>query len=214
MRSDDNKLRDKLFAILRDRIVRLEYPPDKILTEQELCREFRVSRTPVREVIRKLEEINLVKALPRYGTRVSPIDIEEFRSALEVKIKLEPLTGALAARRISAEELGELEKLVAQASEQPKGSAYQEMLEIEARFHQIIYQATHNRVLEEVLTNINMRCARLFYSTLGQAIGVGEVVAQMRAIFEATRDKDEERAARLLEAHTQYFIDQLKDKLF
>jgi DNA-binding GntR family transcriptional regulator len=60
-----------IFATLRDRIVYLEYPPGMPLIEKNLCDEFKVSRTPLREAIRKLEEINLATVMPRYGSHVS-----------------------------------------------------------------------------------------------------------------------------------------------
>jgi len=86
--------RTDIFATLRDRVVYLEYPPGMPLIEKDLCDEFRVSRTPLREAIRKLEEMNLATVLPRYGTHVAAIDINEIRCAFEVKIRLEGLAAA------------------------------------------------------------------------------------------------------------------------
>ena len=76
-------------------------PPESFCPEKELCDEFKVSRTPLREAIQKLKEMKLVTVIPRFGTYVSSVDINEIRSAFEVKIKLEGLAGEAAARRIT-----------------------------------------------------------------------------------------------------------------
>jgi len=108
-------LHNKIFETLRDRIVYMDYSPGMGLTEKELCGEFKVSRTPLREAIRKLEEMKLVTVIPRFGTYVSSIDINEIRCAFEVKIKLEGLAGELAARRITSDKLEEMRRLIGDA---------------------------------------------------------------------------------------------------
>lgn len=115
------KKADQIFIALRDRIVYLEYLPGALLSEKELCEEFKVSRTPLREAIRKLEDMGLVKSIPRFGTYVTAIDINEIRCAFEVKKKLEALAGALAARRISKDKLEELRSITEQVEAYPEG---------------------------------------------------------------------------------------------
>jgi len=82
------------------------------LSEKELCKSFKVSRTPLREAIRRLEEMNLVTVIPRYGMYVSQVEINEIRCAFEVKIRLEALAGEVAAKRITADKLEELHTLI------------------------------------------------------------------------------------------------------
>ncbi len=134
-------LYDQIFKAIRDRIVYMEYPPGKILPEKELCEEFGVSRTPLREAIQKLKEMKLVTVIPRFGTYVSPVDINEIRMAFEVKIKLEGLAGEVAARRITADKLEEMKKLIREADVLLKEDGPRHLIEIDARFHEIIYQA-------------------------------------------------------------------------
>ena len=108
-------LSQKIFNTLRDKIVFMEYPPGMNFSEKELCKEFKVSRTPLREAFRRLEDMKLVTVIPRYGTYVSQIDINEIRCAFEVKIKLEGLAGQVAAKRITADKLEELQNLMKSA---------------------------------------------------------------------------------------------------
>ena len=99
---------EKIFQTIRDRIVYMEYAPGKPLPEKDLCEEFKVSRTPVREAVKKLEEMKLVTVIPRFGTYVAPVDINEIRSAFEVKLRLEGLAGEVAAKRITHDKLNEM----------------------------------------------------------------------------------------------------------
>ena len=69
----------------------------------------------MREAFRRLEDMKLVTVIPRYGTYVSQIDINEIRCAFEVKIKLEGLAGETAAKRITADKLEELQTLIKDA---------------------------------------------------------------------------------------------------
>lgn len=65
----------------------MEYPPGMLLLEKDLCAEFKVSRTPLREAIQKLREMRLVTVIPRYGTHVSSLDINEIRCAASIGMR-------------------------------------------------------------------------------------------------------------------------------
>jgi len=172
----------KIFSTIRDRIVYMEYPPGKLLPEKELCAEFKVSRTPLREAIQKLKEMKLVSVIPRFGTSVSPVDINEIRSAFEVKIKLEGLAGEVAAKRITADKLAEMKALIEKADALLKEDGQRRLIEIDTQFHEIIYQATQNQILQEMLQNLHGRCARLWNSALGEIIPLPTIISQLKEI--------------------------------
>ena len=106
-----SKLSEAVFITLRDRIVYLDYPPNFLLTEKQLCEEFGVSRTPLREAIFKLESMNLVKSIPRFGTFVTPINVKEIRDTYLVKANLESMAGKTAAERITPSDAAQLENI-------------------------------------------------------------------------------------------------------
>jgi DNA-binding GntR family transcriptional regulator len=208
-----NNLHNRIFKTLRDRIVYMDYPPGKPLSEKEFCEEFKVSRTPLREAIKKLEEMKLVTVIPRYGTYVSSVDINEIRSAFEVKIKLEGLAGEAAAKRITADKLAEMKALIQEADVLLKNGGHRNLIEMDTRFHEIIYQATQNPILQEMLENLHGRCARLWNSALSGVIPIATIISQLREIYSALERRDAERAAKLMETHVRYFIDQIKSQL-
>ena len=208
-----NVAHENIFRTLRDRIVYLEYPPGKIIPEKELCEEFGVSRTPLREAIKKLKEMKLVNVIPRYGTYVSPVDINEVRSAFEVKIKLEGLAGEVAAKRITHDKLDEMKALIREADVLLKEDGHRHLIEIDTRFHEIIYTATQNPILQEILENLHSRCARLWNSALSGLIPVSIIINQLKEIYASLEHRDRERASQLMEQHVRYFIDHIRSQL-
>jgi GntR family transcriptional regulator, rspAB operon transcriptional repressor len=206
-------LPEKIFRTIRDRIVYMEYPPGKLIPEKELCDEFKISRTPLREAIQKLKEMKLVSVIPRYGTYVSPVDINEIRSAFEVKIKLEGLAGEVAARRITADRLNEMQSLIEKADALLKVDGHRHLIEIDAQFHEIIYQAAQNPILKEMLENLHSRCARLWNSALSNVIPIAMILTQLKEIYSALEKRDSQKARQLMEEHVLYFIDQIKSQL-
>jgi DNA-binding GntR family transcriptional regulator len=206
-------LPERIFAALRDRIVYMEYPPGKLLPEKELCAEFKVSRTPLREAIQKLKEMGLVTVIPRFGTHVSSVDINEIRCAFEVKIRLEGLAGEMAAKRITGDKLAELKGLIERADVLSKEERQRRIIEIDGQFHEIIYQATQNQILREMLQNLHGRCARLWNSSLAEIIPLDTVINQLKEIYSSLEIRDPLKARLLMEDHVRYFIDHIKNQL-
>lgn len=204
---------ENIFKCLRDRIVYMEYPPGKLLPEKDLCGEFKVSRTPLREAIQKLKEMKLVTVIPRYGTYVSAVDINEIRCAFEVKIKLEGLAGEVAAKRITGDRLAEMKSLIERADAVLKEEGRRRLIEIDTQFHEIIYQATQNPILQEILTNLHGRCARLWNSALSEIIPLATIISQLKEICSSLEKRDSAGTRQLMENHVCYFIDQIKSQL-
>lgn len=207
----------KIFHELRDRIVYGEYPPGMNLPEKEICEEFNVSRTPLREAFSKLQDMKLVTVIPRFGTTVTSVDINEIRCSFEVKIELEGLAGKLAAERIKPDKLEELDAVISEAALLLKNGGSQRhhrLIEIEGRFHEIIRQAAQNPVLQEMLDNLHYRCARLWSATLSEVVPDEEIIDQMRKVHAALKDGNSIAARAHMEEHVQYFIERIKKVLF
>ena len=189
MNFQKDSLSNRIFKTLRDKIVFMEYPPGMNLSEKDLCKAFKVSRTPLREAIRRLEDMKLVTVIPRYGTYVSQVDINEIRCAFEVKIRLEVLAGEVAAKRITADKLEELQTFIKKAEALLKEDGHRSLIEIDNNFHEIIYQSTQNPILQEMLENIQCRCARLWTSALSESIPIPEIIGQLRrSIWRSKRE--------------------------
>ena len=154
-------LRDVVFNTLRRAILKGELEPGERLMEIALANKLGVSRTPIREAIRKLELEGLVIMIPRKGAEVADITEKSLRDVLEVRKALEELAVQLACEKITQEELEELEK----AGENFKkvlnrSKDITEVAEADVRFHDVIYMATDNQKLIHLLNKLREQMYR------------------------------------------------------
>ncbi|MFH1091088.1 MAG: GntR family transcriptional regulator, partial [Pseudomonadota bacterium] len=177
--SDKKYLSDPIFQTLRDRIVSGQYPPRTLLAEKDLTQEFKVSRTPYREAVRKLEEIGLVTVIPRFGSFVTDININEIKQAYEVRVRLEKLAAELAAERITKEELGEFEKLIHRIKKWKFEQGLLAVSELDACFHDQVYQASHNPKLAEIIRGLRLICARIWTTSWREKYNAGVLISRM-----------------------------------
>lgn len=212
--SGKSKLSEAIFLTLRDRIVYLEYPQGSVLTEKQLCDEFAVSRTPVREALQKLENMNLVQSFPRYGTCVTPIDAKEIKDTYQVKANLEALAGQTAAERISEAELEILEKITQRYLEVSEAGDINQMFAYDFEFHEAIWRATGNAVLIDFLENIHARCLRFCMASVPKNEWGTDNASELREIFDAIATRQAGRAAKLLRAHNLQFLTTIKENVF
>ncbi|MDO5350020.1 MAG: GntR family transcriptional regulator [Lachnospiraceae bacterium] len=153
-------LRDVVFNTLRQAILKGELEPGERLMEIQLAERLGVSRTPIREAIRKLELEGLVLMIPRKGAEVAHISETSLREVLEVRRSLEELAIELACQRITEEEIQEVEAAeTAFANAIRKGDAMN-IAETDEHYHDVIYQATGNSRLVQILNNLREQMYR------------------------------------------------------
>ena len=153
-------LRDVVFNTLRQAILRGELKPGERLMEIQLANKLGVSRTPIREAIRKLELEGLVLMIPRKGAEVAEITEKNMRDVLEVRKALEELAVQLACEKITAEEIEEMKKAAEEFRMILKNKDITEIAEADVRFHDIIYMATDNQKLILLLNNLREQMYR------------------------------------------------------
>ena len=154
-------LRDVVFKTLRQAILKGELEPGERLMEIQLAERLGVSRTPIREAIRKLELEGLVIMIPRKGAEVADITEKSLRDVLEVRKALEELAVQLACEKITQEELEELEKAGENFKKVLKRSKdITEVAEADVRFHDVIYMATDNQKLIHLLNKLREQMYR------------------------------------------------------
>lgn len=153
-------LRDVVFNTLRQAILKGELAPGERLMEIQLAERLGVSRTPIREAIRKLELEGLVLMIPRKGAEVAKISEKSLRDVLEVRRSLEELAIELACQRMTEEGIEELEEVQAEFRDAViKGDAM-EIAETDEAYHDIIYKGTNNDRLVQILNNLREQMYR------------------------------------------------------
>ena len=188
-------LRDVVFNTLRQAILRGEFKPGERLMEIQLANKLGVSRTPIREAIRKLELEGLVIMIPRKGAEVADITEKSLRDVLEVRKALEELAVQLACEKITQEELEELEKAGENFKKVLKKSKdITEVAEADVRFHDVIYMATDNQKLILLLNNLREQMYRYRVEYLKREEAYPQLIAEHAAIIEYI-SKGEKKAA-------------------
>ena len=153
-------LRDVVFNTLRQAILRGELKPGERLMEIQLANKLGVSRTPIREAIRKLELEGLVLMIPRKGAEVAKISESNLRDVLEVRRSLEELAAELACQRMDAEALKDLEDAQKAFIQAVESGETMTMAEADEHFHDVIYMGTDNTRLVQILNNLREQMYR------------------------------------------------------
>ena len=153
-------LRDVVFNTLRQAILKGELEPGERLMEIQLAERLGVSRTPIREAIRKLELEGLVLMIPRKGAEVAKISEKSLRDVLELRRSLEELAIELACQRMTEEEIDELEDAQRAFRKAVDSKDVMLMAETDEKYHEIIYQGTKNSRLVQILNNLREQMYR------------------------------------------------------
>ena len=153
-------LRDVVFNTLRQAIITGEFAPGERLMEIALANRLGVSRTPVREAIRKLELEGLVVMIPRKGAEVAKITEKDLRDVLEVRSSLEELAAELAAEPMNDEVKEKLEKALKEFEEAIESDDNAAIADSDVDFHDVIFEATGNARLIQIINNLREQMYR------------------------------------------------------
>lgn len=194
-------LRDIVFQTLRNAIITGELQPGERLMETQLAEKLGVSRTPIREAIRKLELEGLVVMVPRKGAQVAQFTEKDIQDVLEVRAALEALAAKLACRRMDDRSFLKLQLAIAEYSYAAKNKDLETMIEKDVEFHDIICNATQNDKLIQLFNNLKEQVNRYRITYLKNAEDSETVEAEHLAILEALKNKDEEVASNLASKH-------------
>ena len=204
-------LKIKAYENLRYRIITQELPPGELLKEKDLMTHYKIGRTPLREIFIELQREDLIRRVPRSGTWVAPMDLDYVKQVAEVRAALEGLAGELAAQRISNDQLADLERILDKANaDQAAGNVnYQELIQYESRFHRIVYSATGNKKLEELLLEYLGMGTRLWYYLVFTEEHLFKLFEEQRAMLDALKERDGTRCRRLMEKHTRVYFEHI-----
>ena len=194
-------LRDVVFNTLRRAILRGELVPGQRLMEIRLADQMGVSRTPVREAIRKLELEGLVVMVPRKGAEVAHISGKNLRDVLEVRRALEELAGELACERMSAEDFKKLEQANLKFASVLDSDDITVLGKADEEFHGLIYQATDNDRLVQMVNHLREQMYRYRIEHLKNKSQRTILLQEHQDIMRALAARDVEAVRRAIRAH-------------
>ena len=203
MESVAGSLSEKVFQALSDDILSGRRKSGENLTELKLCNQFGVSRTPVREALRMLEQKGLCQLIPNRGAVVLGVTNHDLRDIYTIRACVEGLASCWAAERATDEELQDLREMVELQEFYYQKHAAGRMNDLDSRFHQAIYECCRSRPLEHLLTDLHHQITlyrRRSFNASGRA---GRAIEEHRHILEALEARDGAEAARRTGEHVK-----------
>lgn len=194
-------LRDVVFNTLRQAILTGELKPGERLMEIHLADRLGVSRTPIREAIRKLELEGLVVMIPRKGAQVAKITEKNLKDVLEVRRALDTLAVRLACKRMDDTYKKQLREACDEFAKVVKCSNTKDITEADVRFHDIINQSTGNDRLIQLVNNLAEQMYRYRLEYIKDAAYHNRLIDEHEEIYNAILERDEERAAKAVVVH-------------
>lgn len=181
-------LSEKIYSELKNKIIDMEFKPGERINDAELAKQFGVSRTPVREAIKRLEDDGLIESIPGSMTRVTHISSEEAKNAFTVVAVLHALAARLAMPHLTSQDFETMRLYNNQLNNAVKSNNAAAAVQSDAALHQVILDKSGNPELLSVLKRITPKIARL---EKARFLAKGkESVAQHEAIIQACSDKD------------------------
>ncbi len=194
-------LRDVVFQTLREAILKGEIKPGERLMELQLAAKLGVSRTPIREAIRMLEQEGLAVTVPRRGAEVAKMTEKDMEDVLVIRSTLDRLAVQLACDNITAEQLGQLKSAQKSFENSIQAGNLKKLAEADVAFHDVIYKATGNIKLEIMLNNLREQMYRYRVEYLKKDKTYPALIREHQEIVDAIKGKDKELAAKVMDSH-------------
>lgn len=201
-------LSDQVYSILKEMIANYRFVPGSYLNIERLTRDLGVSRTPVWEAIRRLEQEGFVKIEPKKGVLISELTPETAIELYTVRELLEGLAVRLAVERIDEDTLDKMARCL---KEQEKVIEEKDLIgysRIDFEFHSFIYNSCNNKVLQEMLGNIKNKSRPI-------AMLITPILPRLYhdhvEIFEALKQRDGEKAEKAIRDHCRNMLEKIRE---
>lgn len=194
-------LGEVVFDYLRNAILSGELKPGERLMEVTIAEQLGVSRTPVREAIRKLEKEQFVIMLPRKGAYVADLTKKDILEVLEIRKELEGFAAELAAMRMEEEEIKQLGGILEDFNDCMLAMDKKRMIETDNAFHSTIFQATKNTRLIQMIYDLHDQFQRFRLIYFTEFSNFKDIQQSHERIFEAIVNRDTEAARMEARAH-------------
>lgn len=209
---DKYSLRGRVFNKLREDILAGLYHENEELKENTIGLELGVSRTPVREALRQLELEGLVTMIPNKGAYVTGITSKDIHDIYIIRSYLEGLCAKWACENITQAQIEALEENLYLSDFHARRSHYDQMVELDNRFHEMIYKASGSKILNHVLTDFHHYVERVRKVTLAEPERASKSNQEHAAILEAIKERNQELAEALAHEHIISTIKNISDQ--
>ena len=196
-------LRELVLDAIRSAIMSGILQPRERLMEIQMAEELGVSRTPIREALRKLELEGFIVMVPRKGAYVADLSFKDIADVFEIRAALEGLAAGLAAERITEEELEDLERLLVEKREAITQNDIGKLVEVDTKFHELMYKASRNERLSSIISNLREQIQRFRLTSLSFPGRMKESLDEHKKIVEAIQSRDIQVARHVAQEHIE-----------
>jgi len=206
----------EIYERLRYKIITNEFDAGQQLYEKALMQEYQIGRTPLREIFQELQRNGLIEIIPKLGTRVVSLDIRTLRDTIQLRRELEGLAAELAALHIEPGQLDRLQHLLEDASIIKTNSmaALKKLSDIDMAFHGVIYEASGNRQLKEMIESLLYKMSMYWFQVGFSAAEFREQFDELAELLKAIKKRKEKDAKEIMKRHIDHFSRVIKENIF
>lgn len=201
-------LREEIYQQLKTAIIQLELKPGEKVRDQDLAETFHVSRTPVREALRRLEDEGLIVTSPGSFTRIAEINLEEVKNATIVVASLHSLAANLAFHKLTEEDLHLLNSINNQLKVKLEQKDVSGAVEADGFFHGIFLNRSDNQEICRALEPVESKIRRLEFAKFNTTEAIKSVQVHQE-IIDACRESTSQSVTKLIEKNWLSLFDLL-----
>ena len=195
-------LADQIFERLEQDILIGKYSRGEILTELKLSEELGVSRTPIREALRRLSQERIIEDVSK-GSRVLGISPDDLEDIFRIRLQIEGMCAAETAKNITEDQLSELREVVEMQEFYLSKDNTENIRSMDSRFHELLYKFSGSNIFSDVLYQLHHKTHKYRTVAVSKHSSAEESLAEHKQIFEAIAAGDSDLAAKVTTKHIE-----------
>ena len=205
-----------VYKNLRYRIITNEFGAGQQLYEKALMEEYHIGRTPLREIFQELQRNGLIEIIPKLGTRVVSLDLRTLRDTIQLRRELEGLAAELATMHIEPDQFHSLQHLIEIAARTQTNTMedLKKLSDIDLAFHRIIYDASGNRQLKEMIESLLYKMSMYWFQVGFSAAEFREQFDELAELLLAMEKRKHRDAKEIMKRHIDHFSTVIKENIF
>lgn len=194
--------KEQAYRLIKEAILYQKFQPDAIYSQEDLCQELGISRTPVREALLELQKEGYVRFCRGKGIQIVSLDKNAIHDILEMRIYQEMAGAELAARRATRADLDYIAECLEEGCRNLDAPDIIQCYRLDHQFHRAVARAAHNDLLYETIDNVLNHYLRFEVLTVYQSNSSANAIwNEHRALYSAIREHDPQKARLAAEKH-------------
>lgn len=195
--------KDKIYHSIRNDIICIKLKPGQSISEDELAKFYKVSRTPIREILRRLEQDELIKIVPNRGIYINELTNKDIEEVLDIRLILETVAAGVAARKITSEQIKELDKIEKLLEEAAQKADSVLSFEADERLHDLILVTADNARMRKIINILMGQILRIRFISRHKPGRIITTVEEHLDILRALKRHDSLEAEEKMKIHLQ-----------